>query len=61
MHIWHLCFYFIDEKLSDVDELFSSRQEEFLRTGRAGAEERLLSFQRQLEDRYNTQLKMEVR
>ncbi|GFN84019.1 hypothetical protein PoB_001052500, partial [Plakobranchus ocellatus] len=50
----------LDEKLSDVDELYSSRREEFLRTGRAGAEERLLSFQRQLEDRYNTQLKMEI-
>ncbi|RUS79294.1 hypothetical protein EGW08_012949 [Elysia chlorotica] len=50
----------LDEKLSDVDEFYSSRREEFLRTGRAGAEERLLSFQRQLEDRYNTQLKMEL-
>lgn len=50
----------LDEKLSDVDELYSSRRDEFLRTGRAGAEERLLSFQRQLEDRYNTQLKMEL-
>ncbi|XP_012937373.1 oral-facial-digital syndrome 1 protein homolog [Aplysia californica] len=50
----------LDEKLTDVDELFSSRREDFMRTGRAGAEERLLSFQRQLEDRYNTQLKLEL-
>uniref|UniRef100_A0A2C9KXP3 Uncharacterized protein n=1 Tax=Biomphalaria glabrata TaxID=6526 RepID=A0A2C9KXP3_BIOGL len=50
----------LDEKLSDVDEMYASRREDYLRTGRAGAEERLLSFQRQLEDRYNTQLKMEL-
>ncbi|CAL1527674.1 unnamed protein product [Lymnaea stagnalis] len=50
----------LDEKLSDVDELYASRRDDFLRTGRSGAEERLLSFQRQLEDRYNTQLKMEL-
>ncbi|KAH9513900.1 hypothetical protein Btru_031696 [Bulinus truncatus] len=50
----------LDEKLSDVDEMFASRREDYLHTGRAGAEERLLSFQRQLEDHYNTQLKMEL-
>lgn len=50
----------LDEKLTDVDDLYSSRREDFLRSGRAGAEERMLGFQRQLEDRYNTQLKMEL-
>jgi len=50
----------LDEKLTHVDELYSSKHDDFLRSGRAGAEERLLSFQRQLEDRYNTQLKLEL-
>ena len=53
-------FCFTDEKMSVLDDLFSSRREEQYRTGSLALEDRLLSFQRQLEERFKTELKLEV-
>ncbi|XP_052792413.1 centriole and centriolar satellite protein OFD1-like isoform X1 [Mya arenaria] len=50
----------LDEKMSVLDELFSSRREEQYRTGATALEDRLLSFQRQLEERFRNELKLEV-
>ena len=49
-----------DAKLHSLEELYSSRRDDLSRSSRTAVEERLLSYQRQLEDRYNTQLKLEV-
>ena len=43
-----------------LDELFSSRRDEQYRNGSMALEDRLLSFQRQLEERFKTELKLEV-
>ena len=46
--------------MSVLDDLFSSKREEQYRTGSLALEDRLLSFQRQLEERFKTELKLEV-
>ncbi|XP_053399903.1 centriole and centriolar satellite protein ofd1-like [Mercenaria mercenaria] len=50
----------LDEKMNVLDDLFSSRREEQYRTGATALEDRLLKFQRQLEERFKTELKLEV-
>lgn len=46
--------------MTDVDDFYSSRRDEQFRFGATAVEDRLLSFQRQLEERYRSDLKMEV-
>ncbi|KAK3610643.1 hypothetical protein CHS0354_028023 [Potamilus streckersoni] len=50
----------LDEKLNVLDELFSSRRDEQYRVGAAAVEDRILAFQRQLEERFRTELKLQV-
>ncbi|KAL5012921.1 hypothetical protein ScPMuIL_011472 [Solemya velum] len=50
----------LDSKFQDVDELFFSRREEHHKSGSMAMEERLLLFQRQQEERYRSDLKLEV-
>ncbi|KAL3879106.1 hypothetical protein ACJMK2_031419 [Sinanodonta woodiana] len=50
----------LDEKLNGLDELFSSRRDEQYRVGAAAVEDRILAFQRQLEERFRTELKLQV-
>ncbi|KAK7097785.1 centriole and centriolar satellite protein ofd1-like [Littorina saxatilis] len=50
----------LDAKLHSLEELYSSRRDELSRSNRTAVEERLLHYQRQLEDRYNSQLKLEL-
>ncbi|KAH3843123.1 hypothetical protein DPMN_116630, partial [Dreissena polymorpha] len=50
----------LDEKMSVLDELFSSRREEQYRTGATALEDRLLKFQRHLEERCRNEMKLEV-
>ncbi|KAK3100460.1 hypothetical protein FSP39_020439 [Pinctada imbricata] len=50
----------LDEKLDGVEEFYSSQREENYRVGATAMEERLMSFQRTLEERYRTDLKLEV-
>jgi hypothetical protein len=52
--------FFTDEKMNVLDDLFSSRREEQYRTGATALEDRLLKFQRQLEERFKSELKLEV-
>lgn len=49
-----------DEKLGEMEKFYSSKRDENFRIGATAMEERLMSFQRQLEDRYRTDLKLEV-
>lgn len=51
----------LDEKLGEMEEFYSSKRDENFRIGATAMEERLMSFQRQLEERYRTDLKLEVR
>lgn len=51
---------FSDERLNGVDDFYSSKRDEHFRTSAVAVEDRLMSFQRQLEERYRTDLKMEV-
>lgn len=50
----------LDEKLGEMEEFYSSKRDENFRIGATAMEERLMSFQRQLEERYRTDLKLEV-
>ncbi|XP_071087018.1 centriole and centriolar satellite protein OFD1-like [Haliotis cracherodii] len=50
----------LDDKLQSLEDLYSSRRDEHMRTGVVAVEDRLLSYQRQLEDRYNSELKREL-
>ena len=50
-----------DEKLGEMEKFYSSKRDENFRIGATAMEERLMSFQRQLEERYRTDLKLEVR
>jgi len=43
-----------------LDDLFSSRREEQYRTGATALEDRLLHFQKQMEERCRAELKLEV-
>ena len=49
-----------DEKLGEMEKFYSSKRDENFRIGATAMEERLMSFQRQLEERYRTDLKLEV-
>ena len=51
---------FPDEKLHSLEELYSSKRHDHVKTGSVAVEDRLLLYQRQLEDRYNSELKREV-
>lgn len=51
----------LDEKLGEMEEFYSLKRDENFRIGATAMEERLMSFQRQLEERYRTDLKLEVR
>lgn len=55
------CVAVSDEKMSVLDELFSSRREEQYRTGATALEDRLLRFQKQLEERCRAEIKLEVK
>ncbi|KAH3841578.1 hypothetical protein DPMN_115045 [Dreissena polymorpha] len=46
--------------MSVLDELFSSRREEQYRTGATALEDRLLKFQRHLEERCRNEMKLEM-
>ncbi|PVD35044.1 hypothetical protein C0Q70_06325 [Pomacea canaliculata] len=50
----------LDEKLKSLEELYSSKREDLSHSSRTAVEERILTYQRQLEDRYNSQLKLEI-
>ena len=50
----------LDAKLRSLEAMYLSKKEDSNLVSRNAYEERLLSFQRKLEDRYDTQLKMEV-
>ncbi|CAG2221940.1 unnamed protein product [Mytilus edulis] len=50
----------LDERLNGVDDFYSSKKDEHFRTSSAAVEDRLMSFQRQLEERYRTDLKLEL-
>ena len=50
----------LDERLNGVDDFYSSKRDEHFRTSAVAVEDRLMSFQRQLEERYRTDLKMEL-
>ncbi|XP_076468421.1 centriole and centriolar satellite protein OFD1-like isoform X3 [Babylonia areolata] len=50
----------LDAKLHSLEELYSSKRDGLSRSSHSAVEERLLSYQRQLEDRYNSQLKLEL-
>ncbi|XP_062593125.1 centriole and centriolar satellite protein OFD1-like isoform X2 [Saccostrea cucullata] len=50
----------LDEKLGEMEDFYSSKRDENFRIGATAMEERLMSFQRQLEERYRTDLKLEV-
>nr|XP_022327346.1 oral-facial-digital syndrome 1 protein-like isoform X1 [Crassostrea virginica] len=50
----------LDEKLGEMEKFYSSKRDENFRIGATAMEERLMSFQRQLEERYRTDLKLEV-
>lgn len=55
-----VCISILDEKLKSLEELYSSKREDLSHSSRTAVEERILTYQRQLEDRYNSQLKLEV-
>lgn len=61
VHIYIHILALIDEKLGEMEEFYSSKRDENFRIGATAMEERLMSFQRQLEERYRTDLKLEVR
>ncbi|XP_056009983.1 centriole and centriolar satellite protein OFD1-like isoform X3 [Ostrea edulis] len=50
----------LDEKLGEMEDFYSSKRDANFRIGATAMEERLMSFQRQLEERYRTDLKLEV-
>lgn len=61
MYIYIHILALLDEKLGEMEEFYSSKRDENFRIGATAMEERLMSFQRQLEERYRTDLKLEVR
>lgn len=66
LHYFYIYIYIhilalLDEKLGEMEEFYSSKRDENFRIGATAMEERLMSFQRQLEERYRTDLKLEVR
>lgn len=50
----------LDERLNGVDDFYSSKRDEHFRTSVVAVEDRLMSFQRQLEERYTKDLKLEL-
>lgn len=60
MYIYIHILALLDEKLGEMEEFYSSKRNENFRIGATAMEERLMSFQRQLEERYRTDLKLEV-
>ncbi|XP_021364369.1 oral-facial-digital syndrome 1 protein homolog [Mizuhopecten yessoensis] len=50
----------LDEKLVGVDDLYSSKRDDHYKFGVTAVEDRLLSFQRQLEERYRSDLQLEL-
>lgn len=65
LHYFYIYIYIhilalLDEKLGEMEEFYSSKRDENFRIGATAMEERLMSFQRQLEERYRTDLKLEV-
>lgn len=50
----------LDEKLVGVDDLYSSKRDDHHKVGVTAVEDRLLSFQRQLEERYRSDLQLEL-
>lgn len=66
LHYFYIYIYIhilalLDEKLGEMEEFYSSKRDENFRIGATAMEERLMSFQRQLEERYRMDLKLEVR
>lgn len=61
MYIYIHVLALLDEKLGEMEEFYSSKRDENFRIGATAMEERLMSFQRQLEERYRTDLKLEAR
>lgn len=66
LHYFYIYIYIhilalLDEKLGEMEQFYSSKRDENFRIGATAMEERLMSFQRQLEERYRTDLKLEVR
>lgn len=61
MYIYIHILALLDEKLGEMEEFYSSKRNENFRIGATAMEERLMSFQRQLEERYRMDLKLEVR
>lgn len=61
MYIYIHILALLDEKLGEMEQFYSSKRDENFRIGATAMEERLMSFQRQLEERYRTDLKLEVR
>lgn len=61
MYIYIHILALLDEKLGEMEEFYSSKRDENFRIGATAMEERLMSFQRELEERYRTDLKLEVR
>ncbi|XP_064637534.1 centriole and centriolar satellite protein OFD1-like isoform X2 [Lineus longissimus] len=50
----------LDEKLTDVDQQYSAKKDEVHHSGGLAMEERILSYQKQLEDRSNMHIRMEI-
>lgn len=61
MYIYIHILALLDQKLGEMEEFYSSKRDENFRIGATAMEERLMSFQRQLEERYRTDLKLEAR
>lgn len=66
LHYFYIYIYIhilalLDEKLGEMEQFYSSKRDENFRIGATAMEERLMSFQRQLEERYRTDLKLEAR
>ncbi|KAK6172568.1 hypothetical protein SNE40_016198 [Patella caerulea] len=51
----------LDEKLHVLDELYSSKRDDVFKSSAMLTEERILNFQKQVEERYQAQLKQEIR
>lgn len=50
----------LDEKLNGVERIYRSKKEKYNENAKVGLEEKLVSLQRQLEERYETELQMEL-
>ncbi|ESO99969.1 hypothetical protein LOTGIDRAFT_64934, partial [Lottia gigantea] len=51
----------LDEKLQVLDQLYSSKRDDMYKSTSMLTEERILNFQKQMEERYQSQLKQEIR